>query len=280
MKKNIIISSFLSVAVALGAVSCKDEEKKGYLGDTDFVRFTQASAAIDEIAPAFPVLVSFTKKDGGTTADVTFAVEEVSAVAGVDYEILNTTNTLSFGAGEYIDTIWVRPLENNIACGPNRQLKIKLTEVSGGISAGFPNNGGASEFTLSIREVVALDIEAFANTEYSVEEFELDGTPYAGNPFDVSVALDLDRENSLAVINMGDWGSPFPAFLVFNPDVNNQVIQVLETPNGFGQGGVPLNWTGTGTYNVCTRQFTINYAFKNPSTNATLVPAINVFSPK
>lgn len=279
MKKNIIISSFLALTVAMGFTSCKDEEKEGYLGDQDFVRFIAASGVVDEIGDVFPVVVSYTKKDANSTATVVIEIEEVSAVSGVDFELVSGT-ALTFEPGQFLDTIWVRPLENDVACGPNRILKINIVEVTGGAFVGFPETGASSSFQLGIREVVSLDIDAFASTEYSVEEFELNGTPYAGNPFDVVVTLDTDRDNSIAVVNLGDWGTPFPAFLVFNPDVANQTIQILETPNGFGQGGVPLNWTGTGTYDVCTRKFTVNYAFKNPSTNATLNPAINVFTPK
>jgi hypothetical protein len=285
MKMRIIISSLLSAAIALGVVSCKDEEREGYLGDTDFVRFTRATGAVDEIAESFPVLVSYTKKDANATTTVTFEVEDITAVAGVDYEILNATNTLSFGAGEYIDTIWVKPLQNDIACGPDRQLKIKITEATNGAYVGFPQTGASAEFTLSIREVVALDIEAFANAEYIVEEFSPSGVPYAGNPISVSVFLDPERPNTIGIFNLGDWGGSQPAFFTFDPSLTNQVITILETPNGipFGAYGIPslipyTVWTGSGTYNVCTGAMSVTYSVKNPLTNEVDATAINVFT--
>lgn len=280
MKKNFLTKSLLIALVALSVVSCKEDERKGYLGDEDFVRFLESSAAIDEIAPVYPVVVSFTKKDGNKTATVNFDLEEVSATEGVDFEIVNPTKTLSFEAGEYTDTIWVRPLTNDIACGPNREVIIKITSVDGA-SAGFPKNGGSSEFTLGIKEVVAFDVNEFIAADYLCEEFDLAGVPYTGNPITVDVSIDPDLDNTLAVENLGDWGG-LTAFLTFNPDVANQTIQILETPNGYASGGVPLLWTGTGTYNVCTKTFEVSYSFKRSDTGAIVAgtSAVNKFSPK
>lgn len=280
MKKNFLTKSLLIVLVAFSVVSCKEDERKGYLGNEDFVRFLKPSDAIDEIASAYPVVVSFTKKDGNKTANVTFDLEEVSAVEGVDFEIVNPTKTLTFEAGKYTDTIWVKPLTNDIACGPDRKVIIKLASVDGA-AAGFPKNGGSSEFALSIREVVAFNIDDFIASDYLCEEFDLAGVPYAGNPITVEVSIDPIRDNTFAVENMGDWDG-LTAFFTFNPDVSNQTIQILETPNGIDPSivGPYTNWTGSGTYDVCKRTFTVTYALKDPATGRTAAAAVNSFTPK
>lgn len=282
MKKN-FIKSFLIALIALSVVSCKEDERKGYLGDEDFVRFLQASGVVDEIGAEFPVVIAFTKKDGNKSATVSFELEDVTATAGVDYELRynGTGNTITFDAGKYTDTIWVKPLENDLACGPNREFKIKITSVDGAF-AGFPKTGGSSEFTMGIREVVAFDVNDFyvgAADGYICEEFDLAGVPYAENPIDVEVTIADGLDNTFAIENLGDWDG-LTAFFTFNPDVANQTIQILETPNGFTQGGVALLWTGTGTYNVCTKQFEVQYAFKRSDNGNLLVPAINKFRPK
>jgi hypothetical protein len=282
MKTN-FIKSFLFALVALAVVSCKEDERKGFLGDEDFVRFLQASGVVDEIGSEFPVVIAFTKKDGNKTATVTFEIESISATEGVDYQLRynGTGNTITFDAGKFTDTIWVKPLENDLACGPNRTFKIKIKSVDGAF-AGFPKTGASSEFTMGIREVVAFDINNFyvgTADGYICEEFDLAGVPYTDNPIDVEVTIAEGLDNTFAVENLGDWGG-LTAFLTFNPDVANQTIQILETPNGYTQGGVPLLWTGTGTYNVCTQEFEVQYAFKRSDNGNLLVPAINKFRPK
>lgn len=129
----------------------------------------------------------------------------------------------------------------------------------------------------SICTISELTIADFASTEYEVNEFEPDGTPYEGNPIEVIITVDVDSANTLNVINLGDWDGE-PALLFFNPDVSNPTVTIYETLNGYTQNGEPLVWTGTGTYDVCTKSFTVDYAFKNPSTGEILVPATNVFT--
>jgi hypothetical protein len=284
MKKN-FIKSLLFALIVLSVVSCKEDERKGYLGDEDFVRFLQASGVVDEIGAEFPVVIAFTKKDGNKSATVSFEVTSVSAIEGVDYTLRynGTGNTINFDAGKYTDTIWVKPLENDIACGPNREFKIKITSVDGAF-AGFPKTGGSAEFTMGIKEVVAFDINSFLADEYLCNEFGLDGTPYVGNPITVNVTISSVGDNTFAVENFGDYGSigGITAYLTFNPDVANQTITILETPNGidpFYVGPFTL-WSGSGTYDVCSGKFTVTYALKNPSTGALANAAVNVFEPK
>jgi hypothetical protein len=123
------------------------------------------------------------------------------------------------------------------------------------------------------------NIADYAAQSYVVEEFDTLGTPYEENPISVQIVADV-RPNTLAIFNFGDWPTPLPAFLTFNPDPANPAVQVLETRNGFVQGSDTLLWTGSGTYDPCTKAFTVNYGFKNPRTGAILVPAVQKFTPQ
>jgi hypothetical protein len=133
--------------------------------------------------------------------------------------------------------------------------------------------------TLSAATCGDLDFKlaSFLNTDYLVLEFDTTGVPYEENPIEVQISIDSSRANTLSILNFGDWGSPLPAFLTFSPDPSNPTITVQETVNGFAQAGVNLLWTGSGTYDICTKSFTVVYAFKNPSTGAILVPAVKFF---
>jgi hypothetical protein len=124
---------------------------------------------------------------------------------------------------------------------------------------------------------LAFKLTSFLNTDYLVLEFDTTGVPYEENPIEVQISIDSSRANTLSILNFGDWGSPLPAFLTFNPNPSNPTITVQETLNGFAQAGVNLLWTGSGTYDICTKSFTVVYAFKNPSTGAILVPAVKFF---
>jgi hypothetical protein len=159
----------------------------------------------------------------------------------------------------------------DIAASCTVGIEPTATSVCPGAAVGLAAIVGCDGATFSI--------DAFASATYEVNEFDLEGVAYPGNPFVVGVTLDAGNPNTLVIDNLGDWEGE-PAFLVFNPDPLNPTIQVLETENGYTQAGVPLLWTGEGFYDVCTGEFTVLYAFKNPETQAILVPAVNIFTPE
>jgi len=138
--------------------------------------------------------------------------------------------------------------------------------------------GGSTTLSAATCGDLNFNIGTFAATDYLVLEFDTTGVPYEENPITVNITVDTARANTLSVLNFGDWGSPFPAFLTFSSDPANPTITVQETFNGFTQAGVNLLWTGSGTYDICTKSFTVVYGFKNPTTGAILVPAVKFFS--
>jgi hypothetical protein len=153
-----------------------------------------------------------------------------------------------------------------------------IADVNASIS-GATNlcSGDSVTLTASTCSDLNFNIGTFASRQYIVWEFEPSGAVYPGNPIPVNITVDQTRTNTLRIVNFGDFNSPQPAFLSFNPNTANPIITVLETATGFIQNGTGLVWTGTGRYDICTKSFTVNYSLKDPSTGQLILPASKVF---
>ena len=147
MKK---LNSLLALAAAISMLlftACEDEEPALYNAG-DVFHFASGSSSINEDdinAIAIPVIFT---KTGGQSGSVSFSISGEGIQENVDYEVLNTESTLSFGADDYQDTIFIRPIDDN-DLGEGKVLTITL---SGGTEpVGFPGPDGLlSTHTLTI----------------------------------------------------------------------------------------------------------------------------------
>lgn len=265
---------------------------KGFVSEleNDLAAAEIVSPPAAQCATTFAPQVSFTNagSEPVTTFTVTYVISGAAPVSKVWTGTLAPEATavvdfdeITISEGSYLFTSY-SSAPNGVAdentSNDTIQRIFSVATVDATISGELSVCQGEST-TLSAATCGDLDfkIESFLNTDYLVLEFDTTGVPYEENPIEVQISVDSANANTLSILNFGDWGSPAPALLTFNPDPSNPTITVQETLNGFAQAGVNLVWTGSGTYDICTKSFTVVYAFKNPSTGAILVPAVKFF---
>ncbi|PHN03387.1 hypothetical protein [Flavilitoribacter nigricans] len=144
------ISFLLLVALLVGFSACEETKYDitPYTGD-NFYRFTSSGTAIFEDDPMpIEIPVRYSTTDG-SSGSVEFEIS--GGAAGTDYEILNSSNTLSFDAGSgYQDVIRIQPVYNQPSAS-DAVLEITLTNPQNGV-AGFPGpDGNNSTYLLTIK---------------------------------------------------------------------------------------------------------------------------------
>lgn len=126
-----------AVSILLIMSSCKEEDNiLEYTGDS-FYRFAAESGSVSEDATDAAEIEVFYSIPGGGSGSVDFAIQS-DLVQGTDYNLLNSSNSLSFNeANGYKDVILIMPIDNEDVGTSAATINISLTNPSGG-SAGFP----------------------------------------------------------------------------------------------------------------------------------------------
>ena len=98
-------------------VGCDEEDAISFSNSDAFVKFeaTQASGSEKGIIKVV-VQVSDVNRGGDVTVDFDFNVTDITnkAIAGEDFQVMNASQTLTFPKGQYQDTIFIKPVDNDL----------------------------------------------------------------------------------------------------------------------------------------------------------------------
>lgn len=152
MKKFKIVLVIFLLGVTLFTSCEKDADDHTFSGNP-VIAFEKTSGSIsesdEENTISISVFMNKTSQVAGTV-DFIFDTEGIEnpAVEGVDFELVNTSKTLSFGAGEYFMSIELKPLDNDVY-DKNKDVKVVLTTGSVGAIVGYDNGESNVEFTVT-----------------------------------------------------------------------------------------------------------------------------------
>ena len=154
MKKINILLVIFFLGVALFTSCEKDADDDAYGGDP-IIAFENASGSISEADTLNTIKIFvFMAKISEVTGTVEFMFDTVGianpAVEGVDFELVNTSKTLTFAAGEYSAYIELKPLDNDVY-DKNKNVNITLTTGSGA-SIGYNNGEDNTVYVLTITD--------------------------------------------------------------------------------------------------------------------------------
>jgi hypothetical protein len=263
-KKNLIYI----IAILFIIASCKKQDLS-YKGGNAFWFEGSTAQILESSSDSLIIKVIYTK-NSPAVGSVSYSV--AGGVLGVDYTI-SSPSTLVFSDSVYVQNIVIKPIDNSIASGQKLLLITLQNAVNGNL--GLPGDSSYNK----IFEVVITDddcaytIDDFANISYTVNETYSDGSSYSYNP--ISVGLSVVGIDTLVVENLGDWGGN-DTYLKFNSDYT---ITVLRTPCNTPYLSFPTYWSGTGTFNPCTKVIVVNYDLVDEDGNSYNLPAINTFTP-
>lgn len=271
MNTNLIKIFSLFLSCTFFMISCKKDNNDAlkYKGDDAFW-FQDGTATIVESSSDSIVINVVHTKLVPKTGSVTYTIS--GGTQGVDFDI-TTPLTLNYSDSTYTQTIVFKPVDNFDASG-NKEITLTLVSAVNG-NVGLPGDSSHNKiFVITINDDdCPWTIEDFASTSYTVNEEYPDGSTYAGNP--ISVALASIGSDTLVVSNLGDWDGE-DAYLVFNSDYS---ITILHTPCNTVYAPPGSYWSGTGSYNPCTRKFVVNYDLVTANGNSMGFPAKNTFNP-
>lgn len=134
MKKR--INKFIYMLVAVLVVASCEWDPIMFDSENSFVAFTQPSSAIDEqVQGEVGIVVMVTALLDAPAITVTFdfdtagIVPAKAAFEGTEFTLVNESKTLSFPNGWGYDTIWIKPVDNDIFTG-DRYFNITLASNS------------------------------------------------------------------------------------------------------------------------------------------------------
>ncbi len=146
--KNIIKLLFI-LSLLISFTACeKDKPDLKYNGE-NFIFFNDAAGSVQESdGLIYNVIVKLAAPAQSSSVTVDFAVE-TNAIEGEDYELLNESNTLTFEAGSFEDTIKIRSIDNLVEDG-SKLITINL-QNGGAFNLGYPGpDGNNSIFAFTI----------------------------------------------------------------------------------------------------------------------------------
>jgi hypothetical protein len=267
---------FIALSSTLLLNACGEEEAQVYKGSDLFHFLTESSSTAESAVDPIEISVVYTKTSA-KSGDVNFEISSDNAVAGEDYLVVNTSNTLSYGTDEYTATIKIQPIDNIIADG-SKVLTVRLT--NGSEKLGFDGSDALfSTHTLTITDDdCPLDLEAFVATNYTVvEEGYGEYTP--------TLALDDTDPNVMVITNLGDWKDSYAnwgdTYVKFNED---GTLKIIPTPVGYTAGGSPIYWVGSGnavdgSHVACTKYFEVTYGLVTQAGGVIANPVKSTFTP-
>ena len=191
--KNIIKYLFI-LSLLVGYTACEKDKPVLIYEGSDFIFFNDVDASVGESNTAVNyIFVKLAADQQSATVTVDFAISG-DAVEGTDYEILNTTKSLTFASGYYTDTIKIKSINNTIQDG-NKLITFTLSN-GGSFNLGYPgpdSNNSIFEFTI-IDDDCAFDPSIFAGTPSGVDK-------YANYPeFNSSVSTKLISDDGTVAV--------------------------------------------------------------------------------
>jgi hypothetical protein len=225
-------------------VGCDDEDVITFSNSDAFVMFeaTQASGAETGDTIKVVVQVSDVNRSGDITVDFDFNTTDISnaAVLGDDFEIINSSQTLTFTQGQYQDTIFIRTIDNDLY-ETDKAFNIVLTANSANYKLGL----AASTIGTTIVCTIIDDEHPLATWfgDYSVycDSYGDVAYGYADGAWDESwsnVVISADPSDVTNVLILGIAGSANS--IVANIDLDTGIItiakeQALGDVYGYGE---------------------------------------------
>ncbi len=272
MKK--IFKSFIYIAVvAFFAISC-DENDTVFtplsFPDDAFVALEDASpiTVLESNTTPIEITVNYanTLANATTAVTVDFTISSDTAIEGVHYTVVGSSNKLTFAAGELNAKIIIIPIDNLMEDG-NKVLNIALTNSS--VSVGLP---GPDSFNKSI--VVTLTDDDCAFTFADLDGIAWIGTDNASgtqgpNPTKITTSFDgtnlLMNGIAFGWLTSGYWDEVVvdsePVIVIMDPVTGVFTIAEQYLADTTWNGGPQPTYSisANGQYFSCLNKMTVNY---------------------
>jgi len=213
-KKMKKIYWLLLVLLTIGFGACTAEVDEILFQDKNAsVSFIEEEYEIDEDVDAYQSfeVAYHSTSPKAVTVDFDFVSEGIAnpAIEGVDFELLNPSKSLTFGANSYKNAIRIKVIGNDTV-DANRQIKIKLKSSSLDLPLGLAD-GLKSEILITI---LNNDIEVdeshplaqlfglYTQDDYDLTQEGAPLDPASGN----SVTILPDPEDETQILLMNFWG--------------------------------------------------------------------------
>lgn len=145
MNNRINFFYLLAAFVLVTATACEDEEL--LYSEEDVFHFRVDGLSICEGDSDTLMVPVYHTKMSEKSGSVTFVLSSDDADEGTDYLLLNESNTLTFGADEYIKNIMIQPIDD-ISSGDGKFITVSL--VDGTDAVGFPGVTNRFNDTLTV----------------------------------------------------------------------------------------------------------------------------------
>lgn len=124
-------------------VGCDDEDGITFSNSDAFVKFEATQASGSETGKVIKVVVqvSDVNRSEDITVDFDFNTNDIDnkAIVGDDFEVVNTSQTLTFVKGQYQDTIFIKTIDNDLY-ETDKAFNIVLTSNSADYKLGLANS--------------------------------------------------------------------------------------------------------------------------------------------
>lgn len=243
MKKRLINILFIAfILVMAGCENVNDpivwEGKQiGFDGNSSqvFVDYTAATSSMVEI----PVMLIGEQQGSPISYTVTVDAANTTAAEGVVYNIAQKSKSINASSSYSYIEVEVLP-SGFTEGGQTETISLNVTSDQVEVAPNFAN------FTLNVTSFCAFNIDNFVGT-YDVDE------PGYGVYEVNAAAIDVD---TLQIDNF--WDSGWAVNYVFSGDLNQTVLIPAQSAD-FGDGLI-LTVTGSGTYDGCTGNFSVQYS--------------------
>jgi hypothetical protein len=200
MKKRMNKFIYVLAALVLFATSC-DWEPIMWDSSKTYIAFTTPGTVVPEEGDMIGIAVLVTALEGSPAVSVDFEFDTVgidpavAAIEGEQYELVNENQTLSFPDGWGYDTIWIRPIDNDIFTG-DKVFNVTLTSNTVDYAFGAPIT---NVVTVKDNEhPLNLVLGNYIETDYYFTDGSVDGT------YEVTITPDPDDLTKVNIFNF--WG--------------------------------------------------------------------------
>lgn len=226
MKKNILLSLCVSLALLVGVTSC-EEERTVYDGSL-YIMFadTLSVLGVEDNETYHEVSVGATK---ASDEDRTFAVEvieqESSAIEGVHYEI--ESNTITIKAGERAANIRIRGIYDNLEVDVEEPCHLTLRLITPEETHWHLYESDGLETKVMLQKVCPFDIHAFSGYAMVTSTFLYN---YVGSYNRlIETEVDSTEENTIIMRNL--YYDGYDVKLRFTTDDSlNPLIEMDDQP--------------------------------------------------
>ena len=271
--KKIFKSLIYITVIAFFVISC-DENDTVFtplsFPDDAFVALENASpiTVLESNISPIEIIVNYANSLGNATAPLTvdFTITSETAIEGVHYTVVGSSNKLTFAAGELNAKIVIIPIDNFEEDG-NKVLNITLTNSS--VNIGLP---GPDSFNKSIVVTLSDDDCAFTFADFDgISWIGTDNSSGSQGPNPTKISTSFDGTNLIMNGIAFGWltGSYWdevviesePVKVVMDPVTGVFTIaeQYLCTTTWNGNVQDDYSISATGQYFSCLHKMTVNY---------------------